>query len=186
MSQKEEAKAELVIIGDDWERFLSTLEKFMTLHHKTIQRLNDFRHRNEALREELRDAINLSKVKVEPVKEEPVQPTQPRVETDIDHEHFEVHRNQPVERLKYAAEKPARAGLGVLGWVSRGVRSRSRASEARNFAAPLASCGNCGFQINRASRFCESCGGDFGALTCPCGRELNPGDRFCDRCSRRV
>ena len=49
-----------------------------------------------------------------------------------------------------------------------------------------ATCSRCGFQILRATRFCQRCGADFGKMVCSCGRELGSGDRFCDRCGRRV
>jgi hypothetical protein len=49
-----------------------------------------------------------------------------------------------------------------------------------------ASCSRCGFQIMRATRFCQRCGADFGRVVCSCGRELGSGDRFCDRCGREA
>ena len=49
-----------------------------------------------------------------------------------------------------------------------------------------ASCSRCGFQIVRATRFCQRCGADFGRVVCSCGRELGSEDRFCDRCGRGV
>lgn len=49
-----------------------------------------------------------------------------------------------------------------------------------------AACSRCGFQIVRATRFCQRCGADFGKVVCSCGRELGSGDRFCDRCGRGV
>jgi hypothetical protein len=184
MGQNEELKAELIIVGDDWERFLSSLERFMTLHQKTLQKLKALGLRNEALRQELRDAIDLSKVKVEPVKETTVQ--QPVKEP------IEVAQavNQPVEGTlqQDLPVQPTKARPRVLDRLSRIVRSAPlQRSRVESFAGhPLASCEKCGHQIMRAGRFCEGCGGDFGALICPCGRELKAGDKFCDRCGRAV
>jgi hypothetical protein len=53
MSQnEEEAKVELLLGRDDWERFLSSLEKLMSLNQKTLQKLKELHHRNEARSEE--------------------------------------------------------------------------------------------------------------------------------------
>jgi hypothetical protein len=49
-----------------------------------------------------------------------------------------------------------------------------------------AACSRCGYQIARATRFCQHCGASFGKMVCSCGRELGPGDRFCDCCGREV
>lgn len=172
MGQNEEPKAELVIVGDEWERFLSSLEKFMSLQQKTLQRLKELGLRNEALRQELRDAINLSRVNEEPARPAAV------------HQFVETSVNRPIERLEFAVQ-PVKNRLKILSRLSRIVRSESfRASG--NLTDSFASCEKCGHQIKRASRFCEGCGGDFGAMTCSCGRELNPGDKFCDHCGRTV
>ncbi|MGA3295854.1 MAG: zinc ribbon domain-containing protein [Candidatus Bathyarchaeia archaeon] len=174
MGQNEEPKAELIIVGDDWERFLSSLEKFMSLQQKTLQKLKELGHRNEALRQELRDAINLSRAEQEPARPVAVQQL------------VETSANRPIERLKFALQ-PVKNRLKVLGRLSRIVRSESfRASQSGNLTNSFASCEKCGHQIKRASRFCEGCGGDFGAMMCSCGRELNPGDKFCDHCGRTV
>jgi len=178
MGQNEEPKAELVIVGDDWERFLSSLEKYMSLQQKTLQRLKELGHRNEALRQELRDAINLSGVKEEPAR--PVAAQQP-IETSVDRP-----TDRPIEKPEFAVQ-PVKYRLKILSRLSRIVRSESpRASRTGNLTDSLASCEKCGYQIKRASRFCEGCGGDFGAMMCSCGRELNPGDKFCDHCGRTV
>ena len=188
MGQNEEPKAELVIVGDDWERFLSSLEKYMSLQQKTLQRLKELGHRNEALRQELRDAINLSRVKEEPAK--PVA-AEKSVETSLNRpiaaqQPVETSINRPIGRTDFAPQ-PVKKRLKVLSRLSRIVRSESfRASQSGNLTNSFASCEKCGHQIKRASRFCEGCGGDFGAMMCSCGRELNAGDKFCDHCGRTV
>jgi rRNA maturation endonuclease Nob1 len=50
---------EIVVSRSDWESFLSSLERLMTLHQKTLKRLDDLRVRNEALRAELGTALAL-------------------------------------------------------------------------------------------------------------------------------
>ena len=175
MAQNEAPKAELMIVGDDWERFLSSLEQLMSLQQKTLHRLKELDVRNEALRQELRDAINLSKVKEIPQRTEAppqVNKISPEVTPPIDQSTFVV--------------RPYKSRLGTLSRLSRMMRSDSlRKSQSQNILG-LASCEKCGHQIGRPSRFCEGCGGDFGALMCPCGRELKPGDKFCDGCGRTI
>lgn len=68
MSQSEETKTEVVLSRGDWGRFLSSLERLITLHRKTIQRLKDLRIQNQALRSELRSALALPTLKPRPGK----------------------------------------------------------------------------------------------------------------------
>lgn len=62
MSQNER-QVEIVISRDNWESFLSSLERLMALHRRTLERLNDLRLRNEALRTELSTALALPTLK---------------------------------------------------------------------------------------------------------------------------
>ena len=66
MSQSEETQAEVVVSRGDWEGFLSSLERLIGLHQRTLQRLKDLRIRNEALRTELRSSLALPTVKARP------------------------------------------------------------------------------------------------------------------------
>jgi len=66
LSQSEKAQAEVVVSRGDWEGFLSSLERLISLHQRTLQRLKDLRTRNEALRTELRSALALPTVKARP------------------------------------------------------------------------------------------------------------------------
>ena len=73
------------------------------------------------------------------------------------------------------------------GFLSRLESRLKRASAGRSIRPGnlgYATCSRCGFQIVRATRFCQRCGADFGKMVCSCGRELGSGDRFCDRCGR--
>jgi len=75
------------------------------------------------------------------------------------------------------------------GFLSRLETRLKRASAPRSTppgSLGYATCSRCGFQIVRATRFCQRCGADFGKPVCSCGRELGSGDRFCDRCGRGV
>jgi len=180
MSQGEEPKAELIIGGDEWEHFLFTLETFMTLHQRTLQTLKELVDRNRSLMQELRDAINLSKVKEEPAGSIALQ-------ASIDRGYSENRMNRPFKRAESAVQQHIKAALMFLGRFSRIKHfASSLTPKTRNLAGSLASCEKCGYQIKRASRYCEGCGGDFSALTCPCGRELNVSDKFCDRCGRTI
>jgi hypothetical protein len=57
--RQNEKQVEIVISRNNWESFLSSLERLMTLHQKTLKRLDDLRIRNEALRAELGTALAL-------------------------------------------------------------------------------------------------------------------------------
>ena len=58
MSETEEVP-EVVVAQNDWEKFISSLERLMALHQRTLQKLRDLRSRNRALRTELKSAIAL-------------------------------------------------------------------------------------------------------------------------------
>jgi hypothetical protein len=192
MNQNEEPKAELIIVGDEWERFVSTLERFISLHQKSLQRLNELNNRNEALRQELRDAISISTIHRESEKTGP-RSVEKEEKDKIEHPVSTTVQEfseavQPIETEKYyVRQQPLKAKLGFLSKFSRIVRSEAtRTFQPSNPIGAYASCEKCGYQIKRVSRFCEGCGGDFGALTCSCGRQLNQTDKFCDHCGRTI
>lgn len=167
MSQnEEEAKVELLLGRDDWERFLSSLEKLMSLNQKILQKLKELRHRNEALRRELRDAVGLPTDRGEPV------------EISQGHSEATVKSNRLGQRFNI--------GLGFLSRYSKTEPPSPRLPRTDMSIDTYASCEKCGYRIQRASRFCEGCGADYGILICPCGRDLSSNDRFCDRCGRSV
>jgi len=66
MNQNEVNEPELVVSRGDWESFLTSLERFISLHQKTIQRLRDLSTRNLAIRTELRSALALPTLQVRP------------------------------------------------------------------------------------------------------------------------
>lgn len=167
MSQnEEEAKVELLLGRDDWERFLASLEKLMSLNQKTLQKVKELHHRNEALRRELRDAVGLPADRGEPA---------------------EVSQGQTGATVKYdRLGQRVKAGLGFLGRFSRIEPLPPRLPQTGSAMDTSASCEKCGYRIQRASRFCEGCGADFGTLVCPCGRDLSANDKFCDHCGRSV
>lgn len=76
MTQHEESKTEMVLARNDWEAFMSSLERLISVHRKTMQRLKELKVRNDALRIELRNAIALPtlapKIQVESAVEEPI------------------------------------------------------------------------------------------------------------------
>lgn len=51
--------AEVMIGREDWEKFLSSMERLMSLHEKTLNKQKELTTRNEALRQELRDALRI-------------------------------------------------------------------------------------------------------------------------------
>jgi len=94
---------------------------------------------------------------------------------------------QPSEESADKEKEESREAKG--GFLSRLETRLKRASTTKgNRLGNLgyATCSRCGFQIVRATRFCQRCGADFGKMVCSCGRELGFGDRFCDRCGRGV
>ncbi len=66
MSRSEEGQPDVIVAKRDWENFLSSLERLISLHHRTIQRLSDLRNRNKALQTELRFALALPTIKTKP------------------------------------------------------------------------------------------------------------------------
>jgi hypothetical protein len=70
---------EVVVAKSDWESFLSSIERLITLHKRTLQKLRKLRARNEALRTELRSAMELPTIKKRygPSKEEKLVVVQP-------------------------------------------------------------------------------------------------------------
>jgi predicted MFS family arabinose efflux permease len=80
-----------------------------------------------------------------------------------------------LNRLKTRLQRPASSSMGTS--ARRGIPTKPQG---------YASCRRCGLPIVRATRFCQSCGADFGRVVCSCGRELGSGNRFCDRCGRKV
>jgi len=59
LNQSEENQTEVVISRGDWEGFLASLERLISLHQKTLQRLRALATRNVAIRTELRSALAL-------------------------------------------------------------------------------------------------------------------------------
>jgi hypothetical protein len=66
LNQNEENQAEVVISRGDWEGFLASLERLITLHQKTLQRLRGLATRNVAIRTELRSALALPTLETKP------------------------------------------------------------------------------------------------------------------------
>ncbi len=65
MSQNEQIP-EVVIAKSEWESFVTSLERLITLHKRTLHRLRELRTRNLALRTELRSAMELPTIKKKP------------------------------------------------------------------------------------------------------------------------
>jgi len=59
LNQNEANQTEVVISRGDWEDFLASLERLISLHQKTLQRLRALATRNAAIRTELRSALAL-------------------------------------------------------------------------------------------------------------------------------
>ncbi len=62
MSQNEQIP-EVVIAKSEWESFVASLERLITVHKRTLQRLRELRTRNLAVRTELRSAMELPTIK---------------------------------------------------------------------------------------------------------------------------
>lgn len=60
--QSNEGKAEVVVAQKDWEGFVLAIEKFISVHRRTISKLRELNVRNSALRSELRNALGLREI----------------------------------------------------------------------------------------------------------------------------
>ena len=162
---RSDPEVEVAIGRDDWEKFLSSIERLMSLHQQTLQRLKELGRRNEALRKELRDAMALrSPIPIE-------QETQPKMVS---------------EKANFLGRifRPRQTTPRVL------VETDSRTTPEKTQRAPampdVAMCGKCGYKLANPSRFCQRCGSSFGLLVCSCGRDLKENDKFCDSCGQKV
>jgi hypothetical protein len=152
-------EVEVVVGREDWDQFLSDIERLMSLHEHIIKVLKELRRQNQALKLELSDATQSHPVSVD-------------------------------SSASAVGTVSERRGLmtRLLGFRQRRDSSRGSVEQAAEVSAAkgVATCGKCGFQVTKPSRFCEGCGASFGVLICGCGRELGPDDRFCDGCGEKV
>jgi len=47
---------EVAVAGEDWENFVSSIERLMAVHKRTLERLREMKSRNRTLRNELKSA----------------------------------------------------------------------------------------------------------------------------------
>jgi predicted amidophosphoribosyltransferase len=57
--QSNESRTELIITQKSWEDFLVSLENFISVHQRSLNKLRELNERNKALRLELRGALAL-------------------------------------------------------------------------------------------------------------------------------
>jgi hypothetical protein len=67
-----------------------------------------------------------------------------------------------------------------------GTTREANKSKGSNYLQDGAHCSRCGWQLAKATQYCQQCGVGFGRVICPCGRALGRSDRFCDSCGRAV
>jgi hypothetical protein len=159
-----EPEVGLVVEQDDWERFLSSIERLISLHQRTLQRLKEVGHRNEALREELREAMGLRSLHVD---------SRDRVLSSV------KAKSGFLDRLFGPSAALLRPHLRVPKTLSGQLLGVPG-------SAGLVKCGRCGRQFSRLDRFCDQCGAPFNTLICRCGRELTPNGKFCDSCGQKI
>jgi hypothetical protein len=178
----------ILIVQGDWDRFLTSLDRLIDLHQKTLLRLKELNHRNEALSQELQRAINLPNTAYAKTNEKkPSQET--REETGV-----ASSTVMKEEKSHQQHPNPTAPKTGFLQSLKNRQRPKNSAltqpipqpPQISKQYANSALCRNCGYPIYRATRYCQRCGIQFGKLICPCGRELSPADRFCDHCGRTV
>ena len=141
---------------NEWKAFLEDLSQFEKKYQRLLSRLDTAESRLQTLTAPEKKVVG----------SENVLPPGPEKGAGV-----EV-KGSFLSRLKTKLEAPAgtwRTTPGILG-------------KPQGYAA----CSRCGFQIVRATRFCQHCGAGFGKLVCSCGAELGSGDRFCDCCGREV
>lgn len=177
-----ELEATEVIIGrEDWEIFLSSLERLMTLQEKMVNQHGELIRRNEALRREL-----------ESPQEAPHPPPESLPAVEKRTEQFAARRF--TDRILSWLNPSAPPGSGSsrpqsspnLQPLQSQAAQTLRIDASRQGFAQNYKCGNCGREMTRPSNFCESCGVLFGGLYCRCGALLGSGDRFCFRCGHPV
>jgi len=54
--------SEVIVAKEEWEEFLSSLERLMAVHKRSLEKLRELRSRNRALRAELRSSVDLPSV----------------------------------------------------------------------------------------------------------------------------
>lgn len=59
MTQNED---EVVLRRDDWEKFLSSIQRFMSIHQQTLDRLRELSDRNKTPAEQLHDVPGSTKI----------------------------------------------------------------------------------------------------------------------------
>ena len=164
---------EMTVGREDWEKFLSSIERLTTLHNKVLQRLDELNTRNEALRKELQEIIAQK-----PAKEQvkiPVEPETPPATPTIStypsiHAGNGVNESRVIQRLRQ--------------WLKTGPSTTAPTPQTPSI--PNLHCGDCGHEVTKPSVFCQHCGASFGGLYCQCGRQLQQDDKFCDRCGQKL
>jgi len=172
---------------EDWERFLSSIERLMTLQERTIEHQKELNRRNETLRKQLSNAIAIGT---------PINPPPSILRSSLPSVDVGSQRGSDAARSM---------GERVLEWLklptAPATNRRPTGTPLRPTARPAPfppygppsqvpnkniQCGNCGYEVTKPSSFCERCGVSFGAVYCRCGRTLLPGEKFCDNCGQPV
>ena len=169
---------------EDWERFLSSIERLMTLQERTIERQKELNRRNEALRRELKGTITVGTPFNPPLR-------------SVDEGPGRSDRTRSItERVLAWLKLPSAPSSSRRQTdVPPGPMARRAAYPVASLPTrpslpppplPIIQCGNCGYGVTKASAVCVRCGVSFGACYCRCGRILLPKDAFCDSCGQAV
>ena len=162
----------LQVDKDEWEAFRSEFSKLTKNYELVLGKLEQaqaeirtLNQQNEVLRRASAVPLQTSQGEVGYVKDEP-----------------EVSK-QPESDKKPSAELTIKQRHGF--WDSLRLRLSRLPRGPQTRPTAYAACSKCGYLVREASRFCSSCGANFGALICPCGRDLSPDAKYCDRCGRK-
>jgi hypothetical protein len=168
---------------EDWERFLSSIERLMTLQERTIERQKELNHRNEVLKRELKGTITVGtsfNPSLRSVDAGSRSGDRTRSVTERVLEWLKVPSAPPSYQRQTDAHAGQMARHAAYPLVSLPT------SPSLPPPLPIIQCGNCGYGVTTASAVCVRCGVSFGACYCRCGRILLPRDAFCDSCGQAV
>lgn len=179
---------EIMIGREDWERFLSSMERLMSAQERIIDRYRELNRNNDVLRRELKKALNTPRS----FAAQSLVPTTPRISPEFQRPSENAYRisERILEWLKPPGTRTAERRPPTLQPIFQPPPVTTPGSQVPyhrpSHQTQIIRCGGCGYELSRPGKVCERCGVSYGAFYCRCGKILLPGDRFCDNCGTVV
>lgn len=126
MTQNEDAN--IVLRRDDWEKFLSSIQRFMSIHQQTLDRLRELSDRNKTLAQQSQDIPDSTKI-----------------------EEGRMHLRQSLRARLFGSRQET---IGQAGARPSFNRMRTRAAPL----SLTPTCRRCGRELLPNDRFCDACG----------------------------